>query len=559
MQRLLATKAHALGAGLLLLAAPVLANPASDAPDDAGFEQRCAALAAQAGPTLVIDDARYLAAGELPQASASSAALTGAALSKAAMPAQCLVTGTLQPRQGVGGDYGIGFELRMPLEWNGNFLYQGGGGLNGIVSQAIGAVPVSGSTSLPALSRGFAVISTDSGHQGESNADASFGVDQQARLDFGYAAIGKVHDLALELIDAFYAKAPSHSYFMGCSNGGREAMMAAQRFPLNFDGIVAGNPGFRMSHAAIGEAWSTRQLSQIAPRDGDGQPILSAALTSKDMSLIGDKVLAQCDAADGLEDGQIDAMKACSFDPATLACPAEKHDGCLSQAQVGALKEVFDGAHDSSGGQLYASWPWDAGLAGDNWRSWVLGTSTTAEPDALNAVIGTSSLAHYFITPPQPDLKLSSLDFDTIAEQVAQTAAINDATSTQYASFEHRGGKLLVFHGNSDPVFSANDLRSYWDGLVQDNGGRDPVAEWARLFIVPGMTHCGGGPALDDFDPLAAIQAWVEQDQAPAHLIAQGASFPGRSRPICPYPEEARFTGTGDPQDAANFACRLPD
>ena len=223
---------------------------------------------------------------------------------------------------------------------------------------------------------------------------------------------------------------------------------------------------------------------------------------------------------------------------------------------MAALRRVWAGAHDGAGGALYAGWPWDPGIASRGWRAWQLGTSQTAAPNALNATITSGSLGQYFITPPVAGLDLASVDFDRIAAQTAQTAAINDPTSTFLSSFVAGGGRLLVVQGNADPVFSADDIRAYWRSLVRDNAGAEALAAWARLFIVPGMTHCGGGPALDDFDPLAAIEAWVEHGQPPDRLVAHGAAFPGRSRPICPYPMEAHYIGAGDSQEADSFACR---
>lgn len=162
------------------------------------------------------------------------------------------------------------------------------------------------------------------------------------------------------------------------------------------------------------------------------------------------------------------------------------------------------------------------------------------------------------MTPPNPTLSLAEVDFDQAADAVAETSAINDPTGTQLSSFIANGGKLIVVQGNSDPVFSANDLRRYWDRLSQDNGGTQPLGEWARLFIVPGMTHCGDGPALDNFDPLQALQDWQDQQQAPQQLIATGSAFPERSRPLCPYPQEARYRGTGDLNSSDSFVCELP-
>ena len=528
-------------------------------PDAAALAQRaCADLAGLARPELRITRAEPVPAGTLPAENPGRAALTGAARSRAALPAHCVVEGMIAPRTGTEGrSFGIGFQLRLPETWNGRFLFQGGGGMDGVVNEAIGAIPVAGATAAPALNRGYAVVSTDSGHQGRDSSDASFGTDQQARLDHAGASIGPVAKEARALVAARYGRGPEHSYFMGCSNGGRSAMMAAQRFPLEFDGIVAGNPGFRLSRAAIAQAWDVQALTAAAPRDGSGQPVLAAALSPADMTLLAEGVTRACDAADGLADGVVEAMSACRFDPASLRCPGDKTAACLSAPQVEAVQRVFGGARDSRGDALYAGWPWDPGIAAPGWRAWKLGTSATGRPNARNATLAADSLGLYFMTPPVPGLDLMRFDFDRDPPRTAQTAAINDATGTFLPSFSGHGGRLLVFHGQADPVFSASDLRGYWDGLARDSGGAAALAGWARMFMVPGMNHCGGGPAMDDFDPLAAIEGWVERGEAPDRLVARGAAFPGRSRPVCPYPREARYRG-GDPQEAASFACEEP-
>ncbi|AZD29840.1 tannase/feruloyl esterase family alpha/beta hydrolase [Pseudomonas chlororaphis] len=498
-------------------------------------------------------------AGEIPEANAGRAALTGQALSRAAMPAHCLVEGVINPRQGAKGEsYGIRFELRMPQPWNGHFLFQGGGGMDGILSQALGAIPFRGATALPALNRGYAVVATDSGHAGRDSSDARFGLDQQARLDYAYAAIGQVTRQAKQLIAEYYGHGPRHSVFMGCSNGGRAALMAAQRFPTEFDGVISGNPGLRLSRAAVAQAWDTRVLEAAAPRTAAGEPILSQALTRDEQALVADRILARCDALDGAKDGSIDAMSQCHFDPKELQCTSSGQGKCLSDVKVQALRSVFNGARDSQGHSLYSDWPWDAGIASDGWRSWKLGTSETAQPDALNATLAANSLGYYFMTPPKPQLSLADIDFDRVAAQVNETGAINDAIDTRLSSFIANGGKLIVVHGNSDPVFSANDLRRYWDRLSQTNGGAQQLSQSARLFIVPGMTHCGDGPALDNFDPLQALQDWQDSQQAPQQIIATGAAFPERSRPLCPYPLEAHYRGKGDLQSAEAFVCSLP-
>jgi feruloyl esterase len=394
----------------------------------------------------------------------------------------------------------------------------------------------------------------DGGHQGK---DASFARDQQARLDFAYAAIGKVIQQAKRLVTRYYGVAPKYAYFMGCSNGGREAMMAAQRYPAEFDGVVAGNPGFRLSRASVAEAWDTQAFITVAPKDEKSRGVLSEAFSDADLTLVSDGVRTACDGLDGINDGLINNYPACRFDPAVLQCHAGKQSGCLSEQQVSALRKVFEGPKNSRGDALYSSWPYDMGISAPGWRAWKLGSSRdAAKPDALNATRGAESLTRYFMTPPAPGFDVRQFDFDRDLWRVSQTGALNDATSTFMTTFASRGAKLVVYQGLSDPVFSAQDIMNWFDALARDtNEGRsDQRAQWARLFLVPGMTHCGGGPALDDFDPLGAIETWVEHGVAPAYLEAKGEAFPGKRQPICPYPQIAQYRG-GDPDHAASYRC----
>jgi feruloyl esterase len=468
------------------------------------------------------------------------------------LPAYCRVHGVIHARTGSDGNsYGIHFELRMPDGWKGKLFFQGGGGTDGVVQPALGLVNFKDA---PALARGFAVVTEDSGHQGAANI--AFGNEQQARLDYAYNAIGEVARTAKLIIAAYYQKPASRSYFVGCSNGGREAMMATQRFPLEFDGAIAGDPGFHLSHAAIAEAWDTETFNSAAPTDAQKRPILSRSLSPDDLSLVAHAVLQSCDELDGVRDGEINNFQACHFDPEVLVCKGEKTAQCLNRQQVDVLKESFAGAHDSKGNKLYSGWPWDAGIGDMGWRVWKLGTSETSQPNGISATFGLMALSGYFVHPQVPSLNLEHVDFDRISAQVDDTYKINDATSTDLSTFAAHGGKLLLYEGLSDPVFSASDLIEYYEQFLAANGGQEKARGIARLFLVPGMTHCGGGPATDEFDPLSALEHWVEDGIAPESITATGRAFPNRTRPLCAYPQYAAYTGKGNPEDAASFACK---
>ncbi|MDK3018798.1 tannase/feruloyl esterase family alpha/beta hydrolase [Pseudodonghicola flavimaris] len=513
-------KANLLPAALLLTTA-LVATPAVAAD--------CAALAGLNLFGVDIATAEEQVAQTLPPDPMS--AMTGGSPHPVEVAAHCLVEGKIDDRDGVNGRYGIRFQMRLPDEWNGRFLFQGGGGSDGFIAPATGSVPTLGTTATPALRRGYAVVSMDGGHDG---LDASFAHDQQARLDLAYAAIGKVTRTAKALIRARYDTSPAQSFFMGCSNGGREAMMAAQRFPTEFDGIVAGNPGFRLSRAAVAQAWDVAQLMPVAP-GGD----LPQALTQADLDIVSAEVLAQCDARDGLEDGIVAAP--CAFDSGTL-------DGRIAAGKLAALRAVMNGPTGADGRALYSDWPWDPGLSSPGWRAWKLGT---AEVPSLALSLGRPSLMTLFMTPPQ-DTFPAAPDFDALARNVSSVGGYFDADETFLSTFAHDGGKLVIFQGMADPVFSANDIARWYEETVANTG-----PDVARLFMVPGMTHCGGGPAFEDFDPLTALEHWIDSGEAPDMMAASAPSMPGRGMPLCAYPAHAQYTG-GDPALADSFACVTP-
>ena len=502
-------------------------------------EQACAALKGAKIYDTKISEAIWNQSGEI--SADRMSALTGGANKTLKAAPHCIVRGEIASRTGSDGKhYGIKFELRLPGDWNGKLLFQGGGGLDGFVAPALGAVSIRTSTATPALMRGCAVVTTDSGHP---TPTPEFGLEQQARLDYAYQAIGKVASVSKQLVFSAYKKAPAHSYFMGCSNGGRSALMAAQRYPLEFDGVIAANPGFRLSRAAIAEQWDNWQLMNIALKNAAGDKIFANALTQEDLDKLSKAVLDKCDALDGLKDGIIGAWEHCEFDPSGLDLPKDK---------ISAIKAIFDGAKNSKGEQIYSGWFYDAGVNQPGWRMWKLGDSQTAEPNARNIVLSKGSMNYYFLTPPQPEFDLMNFDFDKDVERTFETAAINDAISTKLDSFRANGGKLIIVTGVSDPVFSAMDQRDWYKKLVETNADAD---EFARFFALPGMNHCGGGNGIDDVDPLSALEAWREQGTAPSSLLGKSTSRAGKQIPICAYPKVAIYVG-GDENSASSFECR---
>jgi hypothetical protein len=467
------------------------------------------------------------------------------------LPTHCRIEGVLNARTAPSGErFGIGFELRLPASWNGRFAFQGGSGLDGVLHPAVG--DVNGSIAPSALARGFAVVSTDGGHRGASMLDARFGLDQQARLDYAFNAIDKVTLEGKALVQRFYGRGAQRSYFLGCSNGGRQGMLAAQRFPAYFDGIVSGAPVFNLSRIVVNQVWNVQVVSRVAPKNADGQPILSRAFSDADLKLVADSALAACDSLDGLADGLINDWQACPFDPKSLACSGAKTERCLTTTQIEALHDLAGGARNSRGESLYGRFPYDTGIASPVWRRMRLGTSTSSTSDASDVVLGVQALRLYMLTPPDPAFDPLRFDFDRDLARTRQTQALGDADATYLRGFAAHG-KMILYHGISDQGMAAGALADWYEKMTADTGAQ--TQDFARLFMVPGMTHCGGGKSTDRFDMLTAIQSWVEENRAPDRIVATGAAFPGVSRPLCPYPKVARYAG-GDSRHEGSFECR---
>lgn len=487
----------------------------------------------------------------------------------------CLVTGRMHERTSPvdGQTYAIGFEMRLPRAWNGRFFHQGNGGLDGFVQPAVGAVGGGGPLT-HALDQGFAVLSSDAGHSRQQLP--RFGLDPQARRDYGYQAVGTLTPMAKALIRSAYGKGPDRSYIGGCSNGGRHAMVAAARYAQDYDGFLAGNPGFNLPQAALAQLWGAQQFARVATGSD-----LTTAFTQAERQLVARQVLARCDGLDGLSDGLVADVAACqrAFDVKrdVPTCTGARDGSCLTSAQQQVLADVFAGARNRRGEPLYASFPWDPGVAGSDWANWKFVYSVTnRDPVAM---------AFVFQTPPAPgnvlkDPKGYALGFDVdwdgprifATDSVYTESAMAFMTPprpTELKALQRRGARLLVYHGTADGVFSSNDTAAWYEALDRAHGGQ--AARFARYFAVPGMNHCRGGPATDQFDMLGALVRWVEQGEAPERVTAsaRGAGnvggvnnelpagwSPNRTRPLCPHPQVAHYRGSGDPERAESFVCR---
>lgn len=448
------------------------------------------------------------------------------------LPPHCHVAGSFEQRTGSDGrPYAINFAINLPDNWNGRYLFQGGGGLNGAVREPTGSQSA-GERS--ALAQGFAVVSNDSGHAG-SGFDASFLREQQAMLNFYYQANAKVVEQTRPMVDAYYARPTQHSYFVGCSTGGREGMIMAQRFPHLFDGIVAGAPAMRTGISNLALRWINVELGKAAntkPRD---------PFTDAEEELIMSGLLARCDALDGQADGLIFNRQACDFDPRQLSCSALGGSECLADDKAEALARAIAGPLTAGGEAVYVSFPWDAGL-----------DDAGGLPGLLLA--GGS--------PPEggtgADMASQNVDAEYIAAMGSDESLGNSATQYNVSGFVSKGGKQIFFHGEADPWFSANETERYFNAMAAFNADVAPVAEHSRLYLAPGMAHCSGGEqTLDAFDLLTPLVAWVEEGRAPDAVIASGQSMPGQSRPLCPYPAYAHYEG-GDAAVAASYSCRVP-
>jgi hypothetical protein len=500
------------------------------------------------------------------------------------LPAHCELTGVMQERVGVDGQhYAIRFHLRLPLRWNGKFLFEGGGGTEGDLGSAIGAT-VPGSP--PAIAHGYAVVSQDSGHDNATNSvpsrggNVAFGFDPEARANYGGASLRLVAETAKAIIHSYYGRLPRYSYFVGCSKGGQEGMVFAQRFPEEFDGIVAGAPGFSLPRAAIAEAWDTQAFASLVTPVGSktlDPKLLPTSFSDAQFRVARDAILAACDADDGVRDGITAAFESCTWRRVAKElkrrnCSASKTDPCLSDAQIDVLGRVYAGPKDDKGKSLYSDWPLDAGVGSDGWRIWKIGPPVGGFP-GINVAMGGPALAAIFTTPPtvlnaDPKAALDfalSFDFDRDAPKIYATQAPFErsawtdiaARSPHVEKFRAHGGKMIVPQGASDPVFSLNDTLAWYREVAKLNGGT--AANFVRVFPVPGMAHCGGGPATGEFDAFGALVNWVEKGVAPDLILAKAgpaSPWPGRTRPLCPYPQVARYAGSGSIEDAANFVCR---
>ncbi len=508
----------------------------------------------------------------------SSATVAAGTLTVGGQPVaeHCLVKGAMFKRTGTDGRaYAIGFEMRLPKDWNGRYYYQANGGLDGSVSTAQGALgggPITG-----ALAQGFAVISSDAGHTGAQTT--AFGFEPVARLDYGYQAVGKLTPMAKDLIKTAYGKAPDRSYIGGCSNGGRHAMVAAARYADQYDGFLAGAPGYNLPKAAVANIWGSQQFAKIMTAGAttlngtNTIPDLSTGFTAAERTMVGKKILDKCDALDGIADGLVQDTAGCqkAFSLATdvPTCTAARDGTCLTAAQKAVVADSFAGAKTSAGAAIYNNFWFDPGIAGNGWGMWKYVNSIALDPLAAGTVFRAApAFIGNSLTVSVDDLNTGIYATSATYTEAGMTF-MTPPNATNLATLKLRGAKMMVYHGVSDPIFSAADTATWYDGLTANNNG--DASNFARYFRVPGMNHCSGGPTVDQFDMLTPLVNWVEKGISPDSVVAtaRGTGNAGgvnlevpadwsatRSRPLCPSPKVAKYSGGGDKELAANFSCQ---
>jgi feruloyl esterase len=435
----------------------------------------------------------------------------------------------------------------MPERWNRKLLAVGHGGLAGTIAFAAMSRP---------LERGYATSSTDTGHQATSTNDGTWALGHYERIvNFADRATHLMAEADKAILGAFYGDKPQHAYFSGCSQGGHEAMIEAQRYPDDFDGIIAGDPANYWTHHYAGG-----HLYSGVVMDGDGY------IPASKVQIIGDAVNEQCDVLDGVRDGVLTDPRRCHFDPAKLQCASGDGPSCLTAAQVSSVRKLWAGLKTKDGDQVYPGLVPGGEAGPGGWANWITG------PEAGRS--GHTNLGYPFFKymvfdDPNWDFRTFRFDaadgFDSDLDYMdSKLGALFNAINPNLTPFKARGGKLIHYHGWSDPDITPLNSINYYESVAKamSGGGNHGLREttaFYRLFMVPGMQHCAGGPGATTFDMVGALEQWVEKGVAPQQVVAQRivAGKVERTRPLCPYPQEAVWKGSGSTDDASNFSCAL--
>jgi hypothetical protein len=509
--------------------------------------QSCAGLAQLELPGAKIISAQSFTAGAFPPPQNMAFWMGESAAFYKSLAAFCRVVVEAKPSS----DSSIKIEVWMPVEgWNGKLQGEGNGGFAGEIGHfGLGL----------AVKQEYAAVGTDTGHSA-GGTDASWALGHPEKVaDFGYRGIHEMTRVAKAVIQAFYGHWPQHSYFGGCSNGGRQALMEAQRFPEDYDGILAGAPANYWTHL-LTKALADAQATTLDP---------ASYIPSSKLSAIAGAVNAACDAQDGVADGILNEPNKCKFDPAVLLCKEGDSEKCLTALQITALKKLYAGPSDAKGNLIFPGYVPGAEEGRGGWATWITGP---APGKSLLFAFGGGYFSNMVYEKADWNYRDATVD-DALKVAEAKTAEVLDSNDANLAAFKARGGKLILYHGWDDPAISALNSIHYFENVGSRMGGKERDA-FARLYMMPGVQHCGGGPGPASFGQNAgadrkdaqhnvqlALEQWVEKGIAPASIVATKYvdDDPGKgvkmTRPLCPYPQVAKYKGSGDSNDAGNFVC----
>jgi feruloyl esterase len=443
------------------------------------------------------------------------------------LPSYCRVTVFARPV----ADSEIRIEIWLPdaPKWNGKFVGTGNGGYSGEIGYG---------DMRAALQRGYATAGSNTGHDG---GDLTFGDGHPEKIrDWAYRAVHVMTEAAKSAIRGYYGRSAAHAYFTGCSTGGHQALMEAQRYPRDYDGIVAGDPGNNRIRLNAGFLWSWLAANP------EGAP----ALPNSKLPLVNRAVVEACDALDGVKDGLLEDPRVCPFDPGALLCKGADDGSCLTPSEVKSVRAIYEGARNPrTGARVFAGWARGSealGGRGGGWGAYFVGRPEPARLEFWRLWVF-----------EKPAWNPRQFDFDRDLATADRKIGFVDATSPDLRAFQRNKGKLLMYHGWADPVVPPEDGIAYYEGVARSMGGMDKIAAFFRLFLAPGMGHCGGGPGPNTFDTLGAIDTWVSEGKPPERLIASHATDGkvDRTRPLCPYPQVAHWNGWGSTDDAAQFSC----
>ncbi len=490
---------------------------------DIGPHKTCEALARFKSKQIVRISANMMPAGEA--------------------PAHCRVSGLLSPE--------IAFEVSLPDKWNGRFYMIGNGGHAGEALDAPNRV----SQRDAALRLGFAFAQTNTGHEAAKEPGASFVMSNPEKaIDYAYRAVHLTAQTAKAITREYYNQPVSRAYWNSCSNGGRQGLIEAQRFPEDFDGIIAASPWVDQTGFTIAAMWNQKALA-------------AAPLTPAKLALLAQKVMEKCDAVDGLKDGLIDDPRKCAFDPTrdVPACTASADSSdCLTPAEAASVAKVYSGPLSNGkpffpgympGSEAVTTGVFGGGT-GSGWQNVLVPSQSGAKPADFN--LAENTMRYLVPRPPKPDYDYQTFDFDRDIHLLDYWSKQADAKDPDLSQFRKHGGKLIITYGWADPILQPMMGVNYYEQALAKNGPATP--EFFRLFMAPGVAHCGGGIGPDRHDSVTAIIDWVEKGKAPDSMMASRvvSNQVVRTRPLCPYPQVARYSGQGSIDDAANFRCVAP-